>query len=282
MLRLHHAQVTVSQQNVAAARDFYLGTLGLHEISKPASLRGRGGFWARIGEQELHVSIEEGVDRLATKAHLAYQVSDLTEWRLKLLKLGMPMPDNAPIPGYDRLEFRDPFGNRIELIQPLVMLVTPDLYFRDSFLIAVEEFRPELHYQNVDAETFDDYVAWLNNHELRDRPPRVPETFFWLVYGDLFIGRLSIRHRLNENLERFGGHIGYEIRPTERKKGYGSDILSLGLEKARAIGLTRAMLTCDVTNIASRRIIEKNGGVLQDQIQVEGHPVETLRWWIDL
>lgn len=117
ILRLHHAQITVPSDQVEAARAFYSGLLGLGEIPKPDSLAGRGGFWLRVGEAELHVSPEDGVNREATKAHLAYQVANLAYWRKLLTDHGITIGDSIPIPGYQRFEFRDPFGNRVELIQ---------------------------------------------------------------------------------------------------------------------------------------------------------------------
>lgn len=119
ILRLHHVQVTVPAAEEAAAREFYCGVLGLPECPKPESLRGRGGFWVWLGDQELHVSLEEGVDRRATKAHVAYQVDDLAAWRQRLEEAGAVIGESVPIPGYKRFECRDPFGNRMEFIQPL-------------------------------------------------------------------------------------------------------------------------------------------------------------------
>ena len=90
---------------------------GLREIAKPASLAEHGGFWVKLGEQQIHVSTEAGVDRTATKAHLAYEVADLAAWRVRLAAVGCTILESIPIPGYDRFEPRDPFGNRIELIE---------------------------------------------------------------------------------------------------------------------------------------------------------------------
>jgi catechol 2,3-dioxygenase-like lactoylglutathione lyase family enzyme len=115
---LHHVQITVTPDDVPAARAFYCGTLGLTEIPKPDSLAGRGGFWLQLGAQQMHVGTETGVDRSATKAHIAYAVDDLAGWRDVLAAAGITPLESIPIPGYDRFEFRDPFGNRVELIQP--------------------------------------------------------------------------------------------------------------------------------------------------------------------
>ncbi len=119
ILRLHHAQITVSKESEEAARRFYCEVLGLPEVQKPASLAGRGGFWLQVGNRQVHVGVEEGVERSATKAHLAYQVDDLDAWRTRLAQEGIKALEGVPLPGYARFEFRDPFGNRVELIQTL-------------------------------------------------------------------------------------------------------------------------------------------------------------------
>jgi catechol 2,3-dioxygenase-like lactoylglutathione lyase family enzyme len=117
--RLHHAQITIPEGAEEAGRRFYCGLLGLPEIAKPESLAGRGGFWLQLGDTQVHVGTEAGVDRLATKAHLAYEVSDVAAWRARLEEAGIMPLDAVTIPGYARFECRDPFGNRLELIQPL-------------------------------------------------------------------------------------------------------------------------------------------------------------------
>jgi len=116
--QLHHAQITIPVDQEADARAFYLDFLGLQEIPKPPDLAVRGGFWVKLGEQEVHISLEDGVDRRKTKAHLAYQVIGLDAWRHRVLERGLEIKDSVPIPGYNRFEFRDPFGNRVEFIEP--------------------------------------------------------------------------------------------------------------------------------------------------------------------
>ena len=88
----------------------------MQEIDKPEALRGRGGFWLSTGRQEVHVGTEDGFDRLTTKAHLAYQVEDIGYWRERLEESGVEILEAVPIPGFARFEFRDPFGNRVEMI----------------------------------------------------------------------------------------------------------------------------------------------------------------------
>ena len=119
ILRLHHAQITVAKGEELAARAFYCGVLGLPEIEKPTSLQGRGGLWLALGDIQLHIGIEDGVDRTSTKAHLAYEVDHLPAWRQRLQAAGATILESIPIPGYERFEFRDPFGNRVEFIRPI-------------------------------------------------------------------------------------------------------------------------------------------------------------------
>jgi len=117
VLGLHHAQITIPKGTENKGRQFYLDVLGLQEIEKPDSLKARGGFWMKAGNAEIHVGVEDDFDRLQTKAHLAYEVTDLTYWKKVLEKEGIETFEGVKIPGYVRFEFRDPFGNRVELIQ---------------------------------------------------------------------------------------------------------------------------------------------------------------------
>ena len=112
-----HVQITIPVGSEVEARAFYCGVLGLTEIAKPASLAGRGGFWCQVGNLQLHIGTEDGIDRSRTKSHVAYAVVDLAWWRQRLADAGCDSIESIPIPGYDRVESRDPFGNRIELIE---------------------------------------------------------------------------------------------------------------------------------------------------------------------
>jgi catechol 2,3-dioxygenase-like lactoylglutathione lyase family enzyme len=117
VIGVDHVQITVARADEGAARGFYCGMLGLVEIEKPEPLRARGGFWLMVGDRQVHVGVEEGVDRSATKAHVAYRVRGLAAWRARLLAAGVQLFESVAIAGYERFEFRDPFGNRVELIE---------------------------------------------------------------------------------------------------------------------------------------------------------------------
>lgn len=167
-------------------------------------------------------------------------------------------------------------------------LVPPSAIFKQSFLEAIREARDEGRKADFDftlaEKDFGRFVRELNEHAVGKylKEGFVPETVFWLVDQDKYIGRVSVRHFLNDHLLKVGGHIGYDIRPMERRKGYGTLILRLVLPKAKALGIEKALLTCDETNIASRKIIEKNGGVLENRVPNPNGGPDKLRFWIDL
>lgn len=119
ILGFHHAQITIPKGTEDQARSFYCGVLKLKEIPKPESLQGRGGLWVQVGDRELHIGTEDGVDRRLTKAHLAYEVADIKIVGTLLKANGNEILESVPIPGYERFEFRDPFGNRVECIKSL-------------------------------------------------------------------------------------------------------------------------------------------------------------------
>jgi len=114
---LHHVQISIPVGAEEAARAFYCGALGLTEIEKPKALAGRGGLWLAAGALSVHLGVEDGVDRAATRAHLAYEVTSLPAWHSRLSDAGIELLRSVPLPGYERFEFRDPFGNRVELIE---------------------------------------------------------------------------------------------------------------------------------------------------------------------
>lgn len=113
-------------------------------------------------------------------------------------------------------------------------------------------------------------------------PGKVPQSTYWLVNeANQVVGIVRVRHRLNERLLQFGGHIGYYIRPSERGKGYGKLALQLALEQTRRLGLTRALLTVNPENAFSKRVVLSNGGVPDGQgvDPISGEVVD--RYWIE-
>jgi predicted acetyltransferase len=100
--------------------------------------------------------------------------------------------------------------------------------------------------------------------------------FLWITDGDpeQVIGFCAIRHTLNHFLRELGGHIGYSVRPARRRQGHATRALALALDRAAELGIDRALVTCDFDNEASRRTIERNGGVFEDR------RADKLRYWI--
>lgn len=172
----------------------------------------------------------------------------------------------------------------------MVRLILPSVHYKKSFIKAVKEFKKENNWYvlSVDmpvdemAGNFSAYVKRVKNLSKGIGLVKgyVPETVYWLVDGEKFIGRVSIRHKLTKHLHLIGGHIGYEIRPTERKKGHGKKILELTLPKARKLGIAKALVTCDATNIASRKIIEHCGGVFENARPQGKNKPQKLRFWV--
>ena len=146
--------------------------------------------------------------------------------------------------------------------------------------MAAEDFAFGLGYSP--GMHFDDYIKQLEDHRAGINLPRrfVPSTFLIAeVDGDL-VGRTSIRHRLNEFLLHEGGHIGYGVLPTHRRRGYATEILRQSLIIVRSMGVDRTLVTCDDDNIGSIRAIEACGGQLENVVTNEqGAP--RRRYWID-
>ena len=134
--------------------------------------------------------------------------------------------------------------------------------------------------RKVDYHDFENY---LNNIEVKDESNgMVPDsTFFCLdTETNTFVGAVNIRHYLNEKLLLNGGHIGDGVRPSRRGEGIATKMISLALEECKKLGLEKVLMVCDKENIASRRTIEKNGGILENEIEVNG--VTEQRFWIDI
>ena len=112
-------------------------------------------------------------------------------------------------------------------------------------------------------------------------PNHVPATFLFAFKGDRIIGRVSIRHALNDVLARVGGHIGFVVVPEFRRQGHATDILRLALRIAREqIGLDRVLVTCDDDNVGSIRAIESNGGILENVVSVPDLETPKRRYWV--
>ena len=164
-------------------------------------------------------------------------------------------------------------------------LARPTITVHRSFLAAMAEFQAEgrggpADHTMIGGEirghapgweipaNFERYVRELRAEALEETPRPmllVPSTTLWWVDGAEYLGRIAVRHRLTPKLLEKGGHIGYDVRPSARRQGHATAMLRAALPVARGLGITLALITCDADNEASRRVIEANGGVLEDE-----------------
>ena len=169
-----------------------------------------------------------------------------------------------------------------------LFLVEPQERYKEGFQLMVEEYRAfgEKDYFDMYKEAISDfkgYVIKLNDN-MKGCDGWVLTCTFWLTnMNDVILGVVRIRTSLNhEFVRRFAGHIGYDISPLSRRRGYGMALLKLALEKAAMINLDKVLITCDDDNIASKRIIENNGGLFESEIFKEEENKQMRRYWITL
>ena len=168
-------------------------------------------------------------------------------------------------------------------------LVRPD----ESWLEEIRAYRAEFLAADSSMDgagplrRFEDPADWLEMVRCYEDPAavpkgKVPATELLCVRGGRILGMLQIRHRLNAYLEQYAGHIGYSVRPSERRKGVAKRMLALALPLCRQLGLQRVMIACQPHNEGSRRTILANGGIYEKTVHEPERNVDLERYWITL
>ena len=130
---------------------------------------------------------------------------------------------------------------------------------------------------------YHDFAYYCDNLEVRDTSDGlVPDSTFFCLDEErnMIVGAVNIRHYLNEALLINGGHIGDGVRPSERRKGIATKMIALALDECKKLGLERVLMVCNKENVGSAKSIQKNGGILENEIEVDG--VVEQRYWIEL
>ena len=172
-----------------------------------------------------------------------------------------------------------------------IELVKPSMEQKDQLIEMLTEWKNDVVQNHTnsspwkifanDCNDFEYYIENLDTTE-DNKDGWVPDTTLFCLDKDrdIFVGAVNIRHYLNENLLRTGGHIGDGIRPSERRKGYATAMIALALEECKKLGLSRVLMCCSKDNIASAKSIIRNGGVLENEVEDDGHIEQ--RYWIQL
>lgn len=170
-------------------------------------------------------------------------------------------------------------------------LIRPSSEFKEDYLAALGEYHAEGRYlhQNIASisANFDNFIKQLRaekgypHQPYQDWVEPVPETVVWLVKDDQYIGTVDIRHRLNWHLEKWGGHVHFNIRPSMRGKGYGIKILKKAMPIINYLGIERALVTVKPEDKAAIKIIEACGGVFEDETCATDKFPAMRRYWLD-
>lgn len=167
--------------------------------------------------------------------------------------------------------------------------LTKEYYSQLSEMIDEWKLDQEINHTNhspwaIFKNDYHDFDYYLDNLEINEpKDGKVPDSVFFLldIERNILLGAVNIRHYLNDFLLQYGGHIGDGIRPSERGKGYATEMIRLALQECKKLGIDRALMVCDKSNIASARTIIKNGGILENEYVDDKGKIQQ-RYWIEI
>lgn len=267
----------------------YIGNIGLHNIDK-VNKNGMIGYWLAEKYQGSGIM----TDCVSTLIKYSFDELEMNTIRIHCA-LGNQKSRSIP----ERLGFQEscihkdgeiiygiPHDMVIYSIDKL-RLVFPLTDHKIAALAYLQEYIDfgETHIHGSGSmENAEDYESWrtrITSAQSASHTGWVNCSTYFAFVGDRIVGTIQIRHTLNDFLINTGGHIGYGVRPSERKKGYATRMLELALEKSRELGIDKALVTCDKDNIASAKTIQKCGGIFENEfIEENGNIVE--RYWITI
>ena len=170
-----------------------------------------------------------------------------------------------------------------------VKLIKLTKEYKEELIEMIDEWKKNQIEENTNKTPFaifkndyNDFDYYLDHLDFKEATGRyVPSSTFFLLDIDRnrLLGAVNIRHYLNDDLLRCGGHIGDGIRPSERRKGYATEMIRLALIECKKLGINRVLMVCDKNNVGSRKSIINNGGILENEIVDEGDILQ--RYWIE-
>ena len=172
----------------------------------------------------------------------------------------------------------------------MLILVRPNVKYQKQYIEMMKEW--ELSGEKIvpssireaDYNNFEEMVRDFEEEEkgINLKFNRVPSTTLWGYDEEIdkIVGAVNIRHKLNEELIKNVGHIGDGVRPSQRRKGYATEMVRLALEECKKLGIKRVLMVCNSDNIGSKKSIQKNGGILENEIPAKEGKIDQ-RYWIE-
>ena len=171
----------------------------------------------------------------------------------------------------------------------ILIKLTKEYYNQLAEMIDEWKLDQEMNHTNhapwaIFKNDYRDFNYYLENLEISEpKDGKVPDSVFFLLDTErnILLGAINIRHYLNDYLLNYGGHIGDGIRPSERGKGYATEMIRLSLSECKKLGLDKVLMVCNKSNIASAKTIIKNGGILKNEFLDDNGEIHQ-RYWIYL